>query len=90
VTALDILAWPRVARDIDGEIQAAAMEQLLQGVPVSQVVDNLTRADRAAWMARYQAAASMSTSFPGGINWMQVRFWPSRLAPWRFLVHTVF
>eukprot|EP00884_Botryococcus_braunii_P001444 jgi/Botrbrau1/112/Bobra.0022s0100.2 len=71
VTALDILAWPRVARDVDGEIRAAAMEQLLQGVPVSQVVDNLTRADRAAWMARYQAAASMSTSFPGGINWMQ-------------------
>ncbi len=90
VTALDILAWPRVARDVQGEIQAAAMEQLRQGVPVSQVVDNLTIADEAAWMARYQAAASMSTSFPGGINWIQVWFCPSRLATCWSLAHTFF
>ncbi len=72
MTALDVLAWPRTGRDVNQEIRAAAVEQLLQGIPLSQVVDNLTLADQAAWEARYQAAASMSTSFPGGINWMQV------------------
>lgn len=76
VTALDVLAWPRTGRDVQKEIQAAAIEQLRQGIPVSQVVDNLTEADKAAWVARYQAAASMSTSFPGGINWMQVFLHP--------------